>query len=331
MANVIKVDLESIFQPIGDDAPSGTDVRDDPSPTSDYQTIKAARNAARALERQNIDDSDSQEAMSHWRNILDLAPEVLKNQAKDLEVACWYTEASVRLHGFAGLRDALLIISGLLERFWDDLHPMPDEYGLETRVSCVAGLNGEGAEGVLIAPLRKVPLTEGYDPGPYSLWQYVQASDLQKIQDDEQRNKKIESLGFDLDAVNAAVNGSSTEFYVDLRDALEECIAAIQEVGQLLDDKCGIHEAPSIRTIKETLDECLGTVNHLAKYKFPSDALAEGEFRKTEPHSPVSYVLQKAVKWGSMSLEHLINELIPDSTSREHYSELTGVNVEETE
>ena len=52
-------------------------------------------------------------------------------------------------------------------------------------------------------------------------------------------------------------------------------------------------------------------------------------FLKTEPHSPISYVLQKAVKWGNMSLPDLIEELIPDRSSREHFGELTGVVTEE--
>ena len=52
-------------------------------------------------------------------------------------------------------------------------------------------------------------------------------------------------------------------------------------------------------------------------------------FRQTEPHSPISYVIDKAVKWGDMSLSELISELIPDSSSRETYSSLTGVNANE--
>ena len=48
-------------------------------------------------------------------------------------------------------------------------------------------------------------------------------------------------------------------------------------------------------------------------------------FKKTEPHSPISYILAKAVKWGNMPLNELIGELIPDNSSREYYSSLTGV------
>jgi len=37
-------------------------------------------------------------------------------------------------------------------------------------------------------------------------------------------------------------------------------------------------------------------------------------FQKTEPHSPISYLVQRAAKWGSMPLEELLNELVRDPT-----------------
>ena len=52
-------------------------------------------------------------------------------------------------------------------------------------------------------------------------------------------------------------------------------------------------------------------------------------FRKTEPHSPISYVLEKAVKWGDMGLAELVRELIPDSSSREYFGSLTGVKTDD--
>lgn len=37
-------------------------------------------------------------------------------------------------------------------------------------------------------------------------------------------------------------------------------------------------------------------------------------FRKTEPHSPVSYLVQRAVKWGNMPLDNWLQEVIKDET-----------------
>lgn len=37
-------------------------------------------------------------------------------------------------------------------------------------------------------------------------------------------------------------------------------------------------------------------------------------FQKTEPHSPISYVIQRAVKWGNMPLENWLQDVIKDET-----------------
>lgn len=39
-----------------------------------------------------------------------------------------------------------------------------------------------------------------------------------------------------------------------------------------------------------------------------------GFFQKTEPHSPVSYLVQRAVKWGNMPLESWLQEVIKDQS-----------------
>lgn len=370
MASPHIIDIPALLAPISAENPTGNDIRNDSAPNSKYQQIKIARSAARAAERKSIHDGDTSEADEHWRKILTLAPDILLNQSKDLEIVSWLTEALVRRHGFQGLRDAFELIHGLIESFWDNLYPMPDEDGMETRTSPLSGLNGEGAEGVLIAPIRKVPITQGDSPGPFSFWQYQQASDAQRAASDSIRESKIEKLGFSLDVVERAVDASSTDFFVDQIDDLTTCIEFCKKLNVQLDQHCGI-DAPSMRNILEVLEECRGVVSHIAKHKLPvpveetpeendeTSADAGGNnaeisatannkksaagvvnsreealkqllqisnfFRKTEPHSPLSYLLEKTVRWGNMSLTDLIVELIPNSESREHFSQLTGV------
>jgi type VI secretion system protein ImpA len=371
MASPSIIDLDRLLAPISEELPAGDDIRKDSSPTSAYQTIKSARSSARAAERKSVHDGDTQEADQYWRQVLELAPDILATQSKDLEIASWYTEALLRRYGFQGLRDAFQLLHALVENFWDGLHPMPDEDGLETRIAPLSGLNGEGAEGVLIAPIRKVPITEGQPPGPFSYWQYQQALEIEKISDEETRLSKRDKLGFDLEDIERAVNESSDEFFLNQRDDMDQCLEYFRKCSQVLDNHCGIHEAPPTRNILDILEECLGAIKHIGKDKYATldepaeDAAAQDEasdapasdttpvksgpqkaimdrenafrqlkeisdfFRKTEPHSPISYVLQKAVKWGNMSLDQLVMELIPDSSSRAHFSELTGVEVDE--
>jgi type VI secretion system protein ImpA len=49
-------------------------------------------------------------------------------------------------------------------------------------------------------------------------------------------------------------------------------------------------------------------------------------FESTEPHSPVSYLLRQAVRWGHMSLPDLMSELMAsDTTARDDYFRVTGI------
>jgi type VI secretion system protein ImpA len=153
------LDTESLLRPIREGAPAGDNLRDDPSPTSLYYRIKDARNTARSVERAAQQSDDPARAPSaDWRPVLELAPRVLAEVSKDLEVAAWLIEAQVREEGFAGLASGFVLARRLIEGFWDGLQPMPDEEGMTTRVAPLTGLNGDEAEGTLIVPIGMVPL-----------------------------------------------------------------------------------------------------------------------------------------------------------------------------
>lgn len=371
MTSSVILDIQELLTPISEDLPSGKDLRLDASPLSSYQTIKTARYAARDAEKNNLYNNEgSGEADEYWRKILTLAPKILREESKDLEVATWLTEAMVRRYGFNGLRDSLQLIEGLLNQFWEHLYPMPDEDGIETRVAPLAGLNGTSNEGVLIAPIRRIPLTEGYAPGPFAFYQYQQAVDLERITNDDLREAKTEKLGFTIADIEQAVAASDESFFVATLKNMTTVIDSCRAIEKSLDNLCGSNNAPSTRAIVTAVEECRSAVNHIAKHKLPvisevsltedapqedasfstiksnngsviANALISRDaafkqlleiaqfFRKTEPHSPVSYALEKAVKWGTMPLEDLIIELIPDPSSRKHFSELTGVKSNE--
>lgn len=361
MASPQTIDVSSLVVPISADNPVGADLRRDTSPRSLYSRIRDARKAARAAERNSLFDENSTEADEYWRQVSELAPQVLKDNTKDLEIACWYTEALVRKAGFSGLRDGFSLIRRLIETFWDGIYPLPDEDGIETRVAALTGLNGEGAEGVLIAPIRTIFITEGNQTGRrFSYWQYKQALDAQRLTDEQGRAEQISKNGFNLDDIQAAVNQSSQAFYVNLRDDVRDALDEYKRIDQLLTERCGAQDSPPTSNIVNILTDTLSAINHIARDILPepeapagaetvdasgntiaggpiksrADALKQLShiaqfFRRTEPHSPLSYVIEKAVRWGEMSLGELMHELIPDSGSRSTYSSLTGVTTNE--
>lgn len=365
MASPSVLDIESLLRPVSDTLPAGEDPRDDVSPLSIYQQIKTARYAARDAEKNSLYSDNAQDADEHWRKIIADAPKLLENQAKDLDVATWLTEAMTRRYGFAGLRDALLLIEGLVSNFWEGLFPMPDEDGIETRVAQLAGLNGRSGDGVLIVPIRRIFITQGHTPGPFAYYQYQQAVEIERISNEELKETRIEKLGFTLSTIEQAVTNSDTQFFIDLLDDISDIVACCRRLEELLESLCGSDDAPSMRAIITVVEECRSAISHLTKDRViesPSrvmennaeDLEAAGNhvttsqiqdphvidsrevafkklleisefFRKTEPHSPVSYALEKAVKWGNMALDELIVELIPDDSARRHFTMLTGV------
>ena len=363
MSSPALIDINILMQPISEENAVGEDIRSNPSLSSLYAEIKSARNSARAAERNSMFDGGSTEAIENWNKIATLAPQILSTEAKDIEVACWYTEALVRKAGFQGLRDGFSLIRQLIEQYWHEgLYPQEDEDGIETRVAAISGLNGEGTNGVLLAPIRSTHITDDVQPGPFSLWQYKQAVDIKRTSDEKAQSEQISKVGFSPDDIDRAVEQSSSIYFGNLRDDVTECLTEYRHISSMLNEHCGSHNAPPTSKIIELLEETLGAINHIAKHKLPvalvNDDLPDDEqttssgasdtaipsgapgsreeafrqlanisdfFRRTEPHSPISYILDRAVTWGGMSLDELINELIPDSSSRTTYSSLTGV------
>ena len=369
------IDIPAMLAPIEGELSVGNDLRLDTAHSSDYSQIKDARRAARDAERNNMFDGDSTEANEQWQKIFLLAPKVIATQAKDVELACWLTEALVRKSGFQGLKDGFSLIRQLIENFWEQgLYTLEDEDGIETRVAPIAGLNGEGADGVLLSPIRNSFITEDASYEPYSLWQYQQAIDISRLSDERKQQDQIERIGFSMENIDKAVANSSSEYYSNLYQDIEVCLTEYQAIDKLLTEFCGSYEAPPSSKIIELLQDAKGAINHIAKAKLPiitdtSDVDEESDseqldeqatssaasqnsavtnalnsrddafkqlntiaeyFKKTEPHSPISYMLTKTVKWGNMPLEELMKELIPDSSSRDTYSSLTGVGVDDS-
>ena len=106
----------------------------------------------------------------------------------------------MRSDGLAGLAAGARLMAGLAERYWDGLFPLPDDYGMETRVTPVTGLNGRDGNGSLIQPLYKVALFDRTDGTPVALYQYQQSEQLGAL-DAERRQQRIDKGAVPLDSM----------------------------------------------------------------------------------------------------------------------------------
>jgi type VI secretion system protein ImpA len=353
MSSAPVLDFAKLLAPISGETPTGVDLRTDLTATSIYYAIKDARTAARAAERQLVLDGEEAPRQADWRPVLQHALTALAGETKDLEITAYLIEALVRQHGFAGLRDGFRLARELAEQFWDGLYPLPDEDGVETRVAPLTGLNGADAEGTLISPIARIPFTEGHSAGPFAYCHYQQASTVGQLVDEDARAKRLQQGAVSLEMFEKAVAETPAAFFTNVVADLTECCDEFARLSSVLDEKCGRH-APPASNIRSALTACLDTVTTVARAKLATAAAdeaptggevtpaagavngqptAEGTirtrddafrllslvaafFRRHEPHTPISYALEQAVRWGKMPLPELLAELIPDETAR---------------
>ncbi len=358
------LDLGPILEPVSADQPAGEDLRQDASPTSVYYEIKDLRSTARAAERHALMSGDGDPP--DWSPIVSLTPGVLANRSKDLELAAYLVEALVREHGFAGLRDGFDMLQGLIEQFADDLYPLPDEDGVSTRVAPMAGLNGSDAEGTLVRPIQTVPLTDRSSIGQFSTADYKQALELERLTP-EQKQRRLDQGAVSLEMFRTAVAETESSFFDVVHVDLMDCVDAFKELTATADSAYGADSPPS-SNVQHALDECLSTLEAVAGHKLTSSASDDLEdesgdqtgdtsvrsestgvpgqvqtreeafqailriaefFRRTEPHSPLSYALERIVKWGQLPLPQLMRELLPDQSSMLQMFRLVGIPPDE--
>ncbi len=302
-----------------------------------------------------------------WRAVRDLSAEAL-TKSKDLWIAAWFIEALVRLDGFAGLRDGFRLAHQLCDRFWPSVHPQPDEdEDLSVTFAQLAGLNGADAEGTLIAPILGVPITSPNASGQYSCADYKDATELDR-KEPKVRSQRVEPGAATTDMIDRAVAETDLGFFENLLEDMQEARQAFDDLNAAFGQKVadlddGSSYLPPSSSIEEALDECQRLLTGLTRNIMPGSeeekkveadetpgaTSTPGEtgrvrtrdeafrrllevsdyFRRTEPHSPVSYALEQVVRWGRMSLPQLLAELIKDDSTRREVFTRTGIEEDE--
>jgi type VI secretion system protein ImpA len=356
-------DLEALLAPIPGDATQGIDIREDFSATSSYNRLRDARSEARDAERgQDAGGDDARDPTAQWRSVRELALKTLTETTKDLEVAAWLTEALVRSHGFAGLAAGAQLMAGLVEQYWDGLFPLPDDYGMETRVAPVTGLNGRDGNGSLIQPLYKLTLFSRLDGSPVAYYQYQQSEQLSTL-DAERRQQRIEAGAVPLEELEREARAAGGRVFVALLADARAAHDAWQAMATLIDERAGA-DGPSTTAVRDLLS---GIITVATRYA-PAEAgdgdgalageAAAGEvagtgagvvgmsatagrsredalralteianfFRRTEPHSPLSYTLDEAVRRGRMSWPELLAEVVADTDTRNRILTTLGIH-----
>src|SRR5262249_38361150 len=140
--------------PISAEAPSGASLRHDGT----YDRIREARREDDPHAPQGIWQRELKRA--DWAEVDRVGAAALVMRGKDLQIAAWLLEAWINLHGFAGARQGFALILGLCERYWNDLHPLPDGDDFGARIMTIEWVNER-----MRYPLANVAVTQPSDRG----------------------------------------------------------------------------------------------------------------------------------------------------------------------
>ena len=351
----LDLDIDALIASFEGESPAGSDPREDASAQSLYYRLRDARAEAREAERRADGDAgDAGGPPQQWRSVRDLATRILRERAKDLEIAAWLTEALVREAGVVGVMAGATIIGRLVGAYWDrGLFPTPDEDGVATLLAPVAGLNGASADGTLAQAIRKQAMFVGPDGGELTFWQYFQAEEVEGIGDAVRKKARLDAGVPPFATVERDARAAGATHFGQLRGSLDQAIQAWDGMAQTLDEKAGA-DAPATGRVRELLLKLLDAVMRFA----PARATAEVEeatapeataagaepagvaalpvatravtredmlrelgkiadfFRKSEPQSPLPLTLDDAIRRARLSWQELLEEVVANEEAR---------------
>ncbi|MGA2183927.1 MAG: type VI secretion system protein TssA [Bryobacteraceae bacterium] len=244
---------EDLLNPIPGDNPSGANLRYAPA----YDQLKEARREEDGAE-QGV--WQYQVKTADWPLVVKLASDLLAKKSKDLQIAAWLTEAAIHREGFAGLKQGLVLLHGLLTFFWDTVYPEIEDGDLEMRAT---PLNWVATQ--LPLPLRKVALTrEGHDWFRYKESLSVPAEQDIGYDENKQQIRRAAIADGKLtpEEWNTAFEAMSREYYDDLANQIQQARESLAALDELSTEKFG-DDAPSFLTLRDTLEEIGNTVRIL--------------------------------------------------------------------
>ena len=207
--------LEELLAPIEEEASAGPDLRDS--------------NEFAAIERAFLDADQpaammpggaSQDAGEEYAEVVSLCSDFLASRSKDLKVAVYLAASLLRVEGYSGFATGLGVIKGLLETFWEDLHP-----DIPSRAPV---LDWFGSDDFSYA-LYLVPLTEfGHRHSDYKSWAKDDGGGKAPAKPGAQKGAEDDGMDF-----GSAFGQTSREWYDELVGALHRCNATLEALDAL--------------------------------------------------------------------------------------------------
>lgn len=336
---------EALLAPVSAAVPEGLPAAEDES----YRRIRHEREEEDASLPLGAWERELKRA--NWVAASELSAAAMAMRSKDLQLAAWLFEALIARSGFQALAPCLGLIDALFLQYGAKLHPQNSEH----RINLLVWIGQK-----LLPPLRRVAITAtgtGHDYA-WNDWEQAQRNEQLRASLGKQREAEIE--GATLSDVGAALACTSNERIVFLQSCLSDGLTALQTLESTLDSHLG-EDAPGLSAMRNLLERIevvlvaearrRGMTTPAPSEDAAPDALSSGHARvedvvvgsldrrevyaaladiahaleTIEPHSPVPYLIRRAVAWGGLNTAQLYSEVFVRCGGQINIFELLGL------
>ncbi|HXS04980.1 MAG TPA: type VI secretion system protein TssA [Rhodanobacter sp.] len=329
--------LESLLAPVSDESPAGPDLEYDP------EFLALERAAAPKAERA-IGDTVKAAEEPDWDKVVELSEAVL-SRSKDLRAAVHLTAGWMRTSGMPGWSAGLGLIRGLLERFWDNVHPQldaEDDNDPTMRVNAVVPLSD--LQGVL-GYFRTTPFVQSPRMGRFSL------RDLRIANGTLKTGTPGDGPEASLTDMEACCMDCAEDELVKTTAAIRESLEHAKAIDGIFTDQLG-SAGPDFKNLIGDIQELKKFLDPQLARRLPPEAGADGDgegdgesggaaagaarasgaiagpqdvmrrldevcdyYTRCEPSSPVPLLLRRAQRLVGMDFMDLLKDLAPGGIS----------------
>ena len=331
----IMINAEDLLKPISGEKPCGEDLSYDPG----FQELEVLIKGKPETQFSAAEEPD-------WKALNERCLE-LWARSRDLRVATTLSLAVLKTDGLPAFRESLAIVKGLLDGYWDTCYPLldpADNNDPTQRVNTIAALATPlatyGDPMRLLERLREAPLTDSRQAGRISLFQIANSETGTAGPNGQPALAAAQ--------IDAAFRDTNSETLQKLNQSVTDSIKFVKDIDTFLTDKIGADKAPDLSELSKQLKEIQKRV---APYvggaaadstAVPGEAGATGGtaaaaskaisgdvqsrqdvvrmldkiceyYRRTEPSSPVPYILKRAQRLAEMDFMQIIDDMTPDA------------------
>lgn len=343
MSESVAVNIDEYLAEIPGDNPAGSSL-----PFAIKAELEEAR---KEIDPDDYDASDpmrpAEAKRADWPAIAKLASATLKETSKDLLVAARLTEAFAKTRGFAGLADGLAVMRGMVDQCWDRMYPEIEDGDIEVRAGPFHWLGDADRGARFPFSVRNLPIVPNNGGLPLS-WRHWKES--------AEGKGAVSKEDFD----KAVMQSSRADCQATV-DSVTRVVAELNGLGELLKQRMG-HESPAMSDLRSAVGDCYSLARQILEKKGPEPAggeeagagspaaeggaagaspseravlsradvyrrLAEAAdlLERLEPHSPIPYLIRKAVELGAMPFPVLMRALIRDDNVLTDMSRELGI------